>query len=100
MHPGSLLISNVPGPTFPLYLGGAKVEHLMPLGPLLFDVALNVTCFSYCGWIDFGFITTPEIAADIADLADQVEPALHDLEVAAGIVVDPDRKPPRKRGRP
>ena len=40
------------------------------MGPLLMGMSLNITVFSYCGHIDFGFMVCPEAVPDPFPLAD------------------------------
>jgi WS/DGAT/MGAT family acyltransferase len=50
----NLTISNVAGPAEPLYLNGARLEAMYPLSLLSHGQALNITCLSYNGTLNFG----------------------------------------------
>jgi WS/DGAT/MGAT family acyltransferase len=83
--PINAVVSNVPGPTIPLYVAGGLMESMIPLGPLLLGVGLNITAFSYLGWMDFGLQTCPELIAEIDDLAAGIPAELTALEQALGV---------------
>lgn len=81
----NVIISNVPGPPFPLYYAGAEMVAAYPMGPVMEGVGLNITVFSYHGSIDFGFMVDRELVPDVWNMADRVKDALTELQVAAGL---------------
>jgi diacylglycerol O-acyltransferase len=84
----NLIVSNVPGPPFPLYLAGAKLELLCPLGPVMEGAGLNVTVISYMDTLDIGLIACRESVPDLWDLAHGFRDALEELKDAAGVRTD------------
>ncbi len=75
----NLVISNVPGPPFPLYFAGAELKAAYPMGPVMEGAGLNVTVMSYRDSVDFGFMVCDELLPDVWDLAACVEPAFTEL---------------------
>jgi WS/DGAT/MGAT family acyltransferase len=77
------VISNVPGPPFPLYYAGAEMLAAYPMGPVADVCGLNITVFSYRDWVDIGFMVCPEPIPDVWDMAAMVEDSMQELVVAA-----------------
>ncbi len=55
----SLLISNVPGPDIPLYMGGAEIVAVFPLGPVMDGAGLNITVMSFRGVLNWASCPAP-----------------------------------------
>ncbi|MDZ7676218.1 MAG: wax ester/triacylglycerol synthase family O-acyltransferase [Acidimicrobiales bacterium] len=79
----NVVISNVPGPPFPLYVTGGTVESIFAMGPLLMGMSLNITVFSYRDNVDVGIMVCPESVPDPFRITDGIEPAVAELEKAA-----------------
>ena len=79
----NVIISNVPGPNFPLYFAGAELVAAYPLGPVMEGCGLNITVFSYRDSVDVGFMACRELIPDVWDLADATNRAMRDLSDAA-----------------
>ena len=79
------VISNVPGPPFPLYFGGALATGMFPGSLILEAMGLNVTVISYVDRVDFGFAADPELVPDLWDMAEGIPKAMAELLEAADL---------------
>ena len=84
-HPFSVAVSNVPGPPEPLYFNGARLDALFPLSLLLHGNALNITCVSYAGTLNFGFTGARDTLPHLQHLALYMGEAVEELERVLGI---------------
>ena len=78
--PMNVVISNVPGPQHPLYLGGALLEAMYPLSIPIQGLGLNITCVSYDGQFTVGFTGSRDGLAHLQRIAVYAAEALSELE--------------------
>ncbi|HEX4625075.1 MAG TPA: wax ester/triacylglycerol synthase family O-acyltransferase [Solirubrobacteraceae bacterium] len=79
----NLLVTNVPGPQFPLYLLGRELQKLVPVAFLAAEQTLAVAIMSYNGGADIGLIGDYDAMPDLEELAAMFEEAIAELREAA-----------------
>jgi diacylglycerol O-acyltransferase len=75
----NLLVTNVPGPQFPLYVLGRKLESMFPIAFLAGDRALAIAIMSYDGAMNFGLLGDFDALPDLALVAEGIEASLAQL---------------------
>ncbi len=79
----NVLLSNVAGPPFDLYMAGARALGVYTFGPITDGAGLNVTVISTADRIGVGIVACPDHVTDVWELADAVPGALDELTAAA-----------------
>jgi diacylglycerol O-acyltransferase len=70
--------SNVPGPPFPVFMAGAKVEEFYAFGPLA-GAAINITLFSYDGVVHLGVNSDRSAVTDSEQFTRCLRDAIDDV---------------------
>ena len=90
----NLVVTNVPGPQFELFLLGRPLESSFPMVPLARNQALGIAIMSYHGQINFGLNADYDALPDLDDLAEDLDASIEELAVAAGLTKSRSRRRP------
>jgi diacylglycerol O-acyltransferase / wax synthase len=93
----NLVATNIPGPQFPFYTGGAKLVDVWPFVSIYHSLGLNIAIVSYDGGMSFGLLADRDLVPDLDDFARHLEQTVADYQDAALAKV---RKPARSGSRP
>ncbi len=96
----NLIVTNVPGPQFPLYLLGRELRDLFPIAFLPKDHALAVAIMSYNGGIDYGLLADYDAVPDADAFGRHLETAVAELVAAARAASGSRARRPGGRSRP
>jgi WS/DGAT/MGAT family acyltransferase len=84
----NLVVTNVPGPQFDLYMLGRRLTALYPQVPLTLNVALGIAIMSYNGRLNFGLLGDFDAIPDLEQVGRDLEAAIDELALAAGVALD------------
>ncbi len=79
----NLVVSNVPGPRTPLFIGGAPLDTFFSVGPLTEGVGLNITAWSYVDRLNVSLLACREAVPDLWELTDCLHEAFEELQKSA-----------------
>jgi len=91
----NLVVTNVPGPQFPLYVLGRRLQVLYPVVPLAQRQALGIAVMSYDGHLGFGLLGDYDALPELEAIVQDLRWAIGTLARAAG--VRPTRRRPARR---
>jgi diacylglycerol O-acyltransferase len=82
--PFNVIVSNVPGPSKPMYFNGARLDGMYPVSIVLDGQALNITLTSRDKYLDFGLTGCRRSVPHLQRLLGFLEAALAELEKSWG----------------
>jgi hypothetical protein len=88
----NLVVTNVPGPQFGLYLAGRRMIDPFPMVPLAKNQALGIALLSYAGKINFGLVGDWDLMWDLDQFADDLRESLEELADAARVELSADQE--------
>ena len=88
------IVTNVPGPQFPLYLLGAPMIGMYPQVPLLPNIGLGIALISYDGRVCWGFNADPALVPDLRDFVGFIEDAFARVADFADVKLTPPEVAP------
>jgi diacylglycerol O-acyltransferase len=96
----NLVVTNVPGPQFPLYVLGRRMRDIFPMVPLAKNQAVCVGIMSYDGGLNFGLIGDFQAMPTLDDLADDLNEAIEDLAATVPGASGKKRTSPKAASEP
>ena len=79
----NLVVTNVPGPQFALYVLGRELQAIFPMVPLAQNTALGIAIMSYNGQMNFGLSADFDALPDLGILVDELGGSMEELVAAS-----------------